>query len=57
MCGGMVPGLSIRLHPPGEIPSLINSIAKVQINNIAKISIKPKKMKISKGLEKLQPNV
>lgn len=57
ICGGMVPGLFIKLHPQGEIPSLIKIGAKVQIHNMAKILIKPKMLKSTKGLEKWTPEL
>ena len=55
LCGGSIPGVFIALHPPQEAPSFIYDFYKVQINNDVKISIKPKKTIISRGLEKLSP--
>ena len=55
LCGGAIPGVFISLHPAHEAPSFIHDALKVQINNIVKISIKPKKTTISRGLEKLSP--
>ena len=45
------------IHAPGDIPHFHYKYIQLQLNEIARITVRPKLTKISKGLEKLTPDL
>ena len=54
-CMAEMPGLTFLIHPPDEVPDISKRATDIQVNQNAKILLKPRMTKISDGLELLLP--
>ena len=50
-------GLSIMLHAPDEIPSVMKSYTNIAIGSIATVLIRPQVTKLSDELHKMMPHM
>ena len=50
-------GVSVMLHAPDEIPSIMKTYTNIGLNTNAMISIKPQVTKLSVELHKMEPEM